>query len=566
MMAEKNGEGAIDNAAEVIERFGGIRPMATKMDVPVTTVQGWKKRGVIPGNRRDQVIEAAQSNDIDLSGLVAGAANENSAGEVRVTETLDQDNGFEAAPAATPRTESVIHARQRDENDDDVITNNAAMMEQMRQAQSLTFTKSAWFSVGLVVFVTLIAALLLWPSKQQIDRNTDEITRLNGEIAAVTDRQSFFGTLIPDDLEARFSEIRNRTQQIQDQVTTISQRAEEIMSDVTDPAVPMGTRIERLEGHITELAGPSQLTGMLQKVQEWQQTAEGQTLLSGAMTDLNALIQGVDQEGGDLEQALQQAQGEDDALGEVLQGVAPQDLQAAALLLGLAQFRSSLNRSAPFEEDLALMQRMIGNEESNPELAAAIERLAPRAASGVLTPEGLSNEFRGLAGDVVVSSLKGEEVSIQERARARFNNVLQVEKDGELLTGTDTQAAVLRAQRHLDEGNIQAAIAELQSLEGEAAQTAQPFINEAEMTLIAEQLQGMFTESAIRDLIGGGGGLAGTGGGLSLPDIGAAAPDLQALIGEVRNLAPRRVISSGDSSFRILERQPEFAPELQLPE
>lgn len=33
---------AIQNGAEIIERFGGIRPMAKKIEAAVTTVQGWK--------------------------------------------------------------------------------------------------------------------------------------------------------------------------------------------------------------------------------------------------------------------------------------------------------------------------------------------------------------------------------------------------------------------------------------------------------------------------------------------------------------------------------------------
>ena len=32
----------IDNATEIIERFGGIRPMAKKIGVAVTTIQGGK--------------------------------------------------------------------------------------------------------------------------------------------------------------------------------------------------------------------------------------------------------------------------------------------------------------------------------------------------------------------------------------------------------------------------------------------------------------------------------------------------------------------------------------------
>jgi len=59
----------IQNAGEIIERFGGIRPMAAKIDTPVTTVQGWKKRDVIPATRREQILTAAQDNNIDISDI-----------------------------------------------------------------------------------------------------------------------------------------------------------------------------------------------------------------------------------------------------------------------------------------------------------------------------------------------------------------------------------------------------------------------------------------------------------------------------------------------------------------
>lgn len=52
----------------LIERFGGIRPMAAKLEVPVTTVQGWKERGAIPDRRWTEIAEAARRNGIDLSG------------------------------------------------------------------------------------------------------------------------------------------------------------------------------------------------------------------------------------------------------------------------------------------------------------------------------------------------------------------------------------------------------------------------------------------------------------------------------------------------------------------
>ncbi len=51
---------------EVIERFGGIRPMAAKLGAAVTTVQGWKERGHIPPSRWPQIAAAAAAHGIDL--------------------------------------------------------------------------------------------------------------------------------------------------------------------------------------------------------------------------------------------------------------------------------------------------------------------------------------------------------------------------------------------------------------------------------------------------------------------------------------------------------------------
>ncbi len=50
----------------LIQRFGGIRPMANKLEVPVTTVQGWKKRGAIPAARINDLRVAAQRHGIKL--------------------------------------------------------------------------------------------------------------------------------------------------------------------------------------------------------------------------------------------------------------------------------------------------------------------------------------------------------------------------------------------------------------------------------------------------------------------------------------------------------------------
>ncbi|WP_186457438.1 COG4223 family protein [Nitrospirillum amazonense] len=68
-LAGANLPGTNPQVDAIVERFGGIRPMAAKLGIPVTTVQGWKKRGHIPPNRRAD-LEAAASR----LGLVLEAA------------------------------------------------------------------------------------------------------------------------------------------------------------------------------------------------------------------------------------------------------------------------------------------------------------------------------------------------------------------------------------------------------------------------------------------------------------------------------------------------------------
>ncbi|MBT6117266.1 MAG: hypothetical protein HOH66_05320, partial [Rhodospirillaceae bacterium] len=71
-------ERPLPSAGAVVEAFGGIRPMAAKLDIPVTTVQGWKERDRIPKRRWAEIRQAAADQGFDLDALpdadAAGAA------------------------------------------------------------------------------------------------------------------------------------------------------------------------------------------------------------------------------------------------------------------------------------------------------------------------------------------------------------------------------------------------------------------------------------------------------------------------------------------------------------
>jgi hypothetical protein len=61
------GRGQYDIAAQpVIDAFGGIRPMAAKLGVPVSTVQGWKQRDTIPASRVESIAAAARVHGVTM--------------------------------------------------------------------------------------------------------------------------------------------------------------------------------------------------------------------------------------------------------------------------------------------------------------------------------------------------------------------------------------------------------------------------------------------------------------------------------------------------------------------
>src|SRR5690606_24133773 len=122
-------------------------------------------------------------------------------------------------------------------------------------------------------------------------------------------------------------------------------------------------------------------------------------------------------------------------------------------------------------------------------------------------------------------------------------NVLEMQKNGELVSGTDTQATIARAQKLLDEGNVQAAVSELQKLEGGAATAAQPLVDNAQATLMAQRLQALLNE--------------GVASRVSQVTPSLAGQGVEGVMRQIESLSPLspKVVSSQDGSVSILPQR-----------
>lgn len=465
----------IPDADHIIEKFGGIRPMAAKLGVPVTTVQGWKKRNAIPGNRRHDIVRAAAVHNINLGSLLIGLTRRAGASGIdTATEQLIR-------PAA-------VAARL----DDDMI---APAQPPVGNSQSQAIVLS---SVALLGVVALGAFLFVGPAHKVVPvdggQQAEKIAALQREIENLKAAQAETATIAESAADAEMpAVIKDQLDQVQSTMQQLQDKAESMGHAIDGFQVgDIKERLSSIEAGLKSAAGEAQvmgLSGLLSRISALQQTPDGQAILSAITGSFSAAGAATSAQGDDAQnQAFEALRAKDPILGQALQGVAPEDMKAAAMLIGFAQLRSALARdNASFENDLKLLESVAAGDD--PALKDAIGRLSTQAKGGVLTPDGLSKEFRSLAGDIVVSSLKGEDVSVQEKAKARLGEILKVDKNGQQITGTETQIAVAQAQKLLDQGDVAGAVQLLQGLQGPASDAAQPFMQQAEMTMLAQQVR-----------------------------------------------------------------------------
>lgn len=461
---------------QLINRFGGMRPMARKLNIAVSTIQGWKKRDHIPGDRVSDVVNAAKANQISLDGydVMANTANENQ----QTTVAQDEAPLSAFTPPVVETPTKISPPREHPNLDAGKIKRDAVK-------------RSVLTTVSILAVLGGIGYVLFGQEAQEIVNIAKDQKKIEQRFEKIDKQYNSFEHTVTQGLNSL-------SDQITDVAAAVGVERNATGQIVLNNNMSMSERVTGLESRLRSAGEEIDLGQLMNRFDTMTQSNDITGANVQALNDLRLVIDALQSRMGEFDAALVQAKSENAEMAKSLENVTGRDMGAAAMLLAMTQMRASLNREQPFAQDLSVLQELVGNED--PELTAAITRLAPYAENGVLTPKGLSSEFRGMAGDILSAALRGEDVSIQDKIMGRIGQILSVEKDGKPVMGIKEHAIVSKAQQALDKGDVAGALRELNKLEGDAEQVAAPFKAQAQGTLNAENVVSKMMQTLLQKL------------------------------------------------------------------
>lgn len=164
--------------------------------------------------------------------------------------------------------------------------------------------------------------------------------------------------------------------------------------------------------------------------------------------------------------------------------------------LGLREMERALGGSGPYAVELDTLSKLLDASEADP----AIAQLRTYADTGVQTRAALEARFDPTAAAIVrADAASGVAPGWAGRTYAFVTSLVMIRPLGER-DGADAPSRVARAQLRLEEGDLDAAVRELDALDGPAAEAAAAWLNDARARLAAEQALAQLTATLTQKL------------------------------------------------------------------
>jgi uroporphyrinogen-III synthase len=457
-------------AQEIISLFGGIRPMANKLGVAVSTVQGWRERDSIPSARHEQIAAAADSHNIalDRARLADSDRHPDSpdGGHEDAQDDRDQDDGSRHAPedGDAPKSENLWGATDTAEKEEESSNVPPPMPAMSGDARGGRPWLSA-FLIAAAIFIAGAGAAVLtreaWaPIFGARDTRVEDIQArldlLESGAAAARDTQAAIAKLRAD-LDAKLGELNARLDDSgaapQAEVAAQRQQIESLRQQLDAVTARLDT-----VGELAAASGDSeQLAAALAKIEG--RNAELAQEVQALRTELTSLAQS--------ERAAPASQ--------------------SAIALAVLQMRDALRGAEPFAPALQAVDAQLSGrgDAAAQDLRAALEPLRGFADTGAPSLDSLQAEFPALARRVIAQSHGGEGEDLLSNVLRRLSSLVSVRPVGPV-EGDSVEAIVARAESHLNGGDLRAALETLDALSGPAAEAAAEWRARAEARLKAQ--------------------------------------------------------------------------------
>jgi hypothetical protein len=182
----------LKNVEPLINRFGGMRPMARKVDVPVSTIQGWKKRDHIPADRIDEITKAAKANQISMHGYdVQSGANENTSPNTIETKQ---------SPVAPPRSVSKDDAAAASLGMTPPPSPRKTIQLDGAQIKRDATRRSVMTTVGILTILGGVGYFLFADDAKTVMKVAQDQQQLDTQISSLDDKYASFENTVTDGL------------------------------------------------------------------------------------------------------------------------------------------------------------------------------------------------------------------------------------------------------------------------------------------------------------------------------------------------------------------------------
>jgi len=470
---EDGGDGT--PAERVIARFGGLRPMAHKLEIPVSTVQGWKNRGQIPPSRHAEIRAAAERHGISLD-------------EGELLATGGDPDQIQSAEPQQPAPEPITAAPAIDTSlrEDEVgVPPAGAAAEEARAPEAdgrAAPVEASWAPQqesrpqggGQLVLGLLLGAGVL----------------LGGAVIAVLARDVWLPWVGQPSSQA-LEEVRARSQQLGSDLSALSRKVDQLPTQQSVDGEAIGRQVSSLEQQVSALqksvADQSAVNAVAEQV-------------NGVKQQVGNLQQALDQSGGKLsglEQQLATLSSQVDGLKQRLDQDRMRAGGAIALVLAADQLRSEAAQGTAFADSLATLRDLAGDDG---EVAPQLERLQARATTGVPSLPELRVRFEALSPEALAAS-QGSGSELGAAIMDRVSSLISIRPTGQAVTATDTSADLLaRAQGALDRGDLEAAVAAVEQLPEDGKQVLAGWLQDARARIEVRQALDAIQELALRRL------------------------------------------------------------------